>query len=343
MENNPLVQENQPETPEGGETSLAISPTPQASLAAKIEQTQAFIAQAKADNTIDAYKSDWEHFVAWCAQHKLSSLPATEETVAVYLADLAATHAPASLTRRLTPISRAHLQAGYRSPARLRESPLLADTLGGIRRVKGVAQRSAKPILLKDIVKMLDHLEGPIKAARDKALLLVDFASAMRRSELVAVTVPDLEWSTTGVTIRIPRSKRDQEGRGQEVELVYGANRATCPVSALKDWMSIAPIEDGPVFRKVMRSGKISKVALNPESVTWIVRRALKAAGVSGARLAQYSAHSLRAGFCTQASLHGASEIEIMQQSRHRSVPALRRYIREGKQMQLRVAGKLGL
>ncbi len=179
---------------------------------------------------------------------------------------------------------------------------------------------------------MLDTLRDPIKAARDKALLLIGFAGGLRSSELAAIEVRDLEWVSTGLVVGIPRSKRDQEGKGEEVEIPCGQNPATCPVRALENWIKIAPIKDGAVFRKVMKSGRIGEQALDPESITWILRRALDAAGYKGAKLKEFSSHSLRAGFCTQASLNGASEIEMMQQSRHKSMNTLRRYIRAGKQ-----------
>jgi integrase len=310
---------------------------------AKIALAQAFVDPSRADNTKEAYGSDWKNFVTWCQTHTLESLPASEQTVAAYLGDLAQTHSPATLSRRLSTINRAHQQAGFRSPARLRENPLVADVMSEIRKTKGIAQKGARPVLLKDLLKMLDGLRDPIKAARDKTLLLIGFAGGLRSSELAAIKVSDIEWVSTGLIIGIPRSERDQEGRGEEVEIPYGQNPATCPLRALDNWMKIAPIKEGPVFRKVMKSGRIAGEALHPESITWILRRALEAAGFKGAKLKEFSSHSLRAGFCTQASLNGASEIEIMQQSRHKSMNTLRRYIRAGKEMKLRAAGKLGL
>jgi integrase len=181
--------------------------------------------------------------------------------------------------------------------------------------------------------------DGPL-GIRDRALLLIGFAGAFRRSELTSLDVADLDFIGNGMTIRLRRSKTDQEGRGETVGIPWGANRETCPVLALQAWLDTAAITTGPIFRPIDRHGNIRPQRLSDRAVALIVKRHAEAAGLDAAK---YSGHSLRAGLATSAAMGGASERAIMRQTRHRSLPMVRRYIREGDLFRENAAAQVGL
>jgi len=181
--------------------------------------------------------------------------------------------------------------------------------------------------------------EGPL-GLRDRALLLVGFAAALRRSKLVGLDVEDLGFEQAGMVLTLRRSKTDQEGQGQTVAIPYGRHDSTCPVLAVKVWLDASGITAGPVFRAVDRHGNIAAARLSDRAVANIVKRAAAAAGLDPA---DYAGHSLRSGMATAAARAGASERAIMDQTRHRSVAMVRRYIRRGQLFADNAAGRLGL
>jgi integrase len=304
-----------------------------------------YIKVAKAEATRRAYNSDWRHFVAWCEQNGLTALPAEPSTVALYLASLAQSgegkqpRKAATITRRLTSINTAHKRAGLVSPATMRH-PLVADTLHGIRRTLGTAQTMKKPLTRDRIARILATLEGPIAAARDKALLLLGFAGGLRRSELAALRVEHLARHRTGYTVKIPRSKTDQEGKGREIEIPLGAHDLTCPVQALENWLEIAGIKDGYILRSVGLYGNIGE-ELDKDSVGRIVKRLVRRAKLADPKA--YGGHSLRAGFVTEASDNGATDRQIMRQTGHKTRVMIDRYARREQKDRQAAVSKLGL
>ena len=302
-------------------------------------QAQEFVRAAKAPSTLRAYRSDWDHFTRWCTAHSLSPLPASPETVALYLTALAATHRPATMTRRLTAITKAHQVAGEKSPATMQQAAV-SETLKGIRRTLGTAQTTKAALLTADIRRMVEALPETLAGCRDRALLLLGFAGGFRRSELAALDVEDVLTTEDGLVVKLRRSKTDPEGQGRDVGIPYGAGRVTCPVRAFNAWKTTAAIAEGALFRGVDRHGHIGVVRLHKDSVGLIVKRAAEAAGLDPAR---YAGHSLRAGLATQSYLNGAGELAIMRQTGHRSLAMLRRYIRDGSLFRENPAAKLGL
>ena len=303
------------------------------------EQTRSFIEAAKAENTRRAYRSDWRHFESWCRGQALVGLPATPDSVALYLTALAADHKPATLQRKLTSIAKAHQAAGLPSPASMQHA-VVSETLKGIRRTLGTAQPGKEPLLTGDILNMLDALDDGLIGCRDRALLLVGFAGGFRRSELVGLDVEDVKETADGLVIQIRRSKTDPEAKGTTVALPYGSTAATCPVRSYRAWIEAARITNGSVFRSVDRHGHVGQSRMNAGSVARLIQRAAQAAGLDPAR---YAGHSLRAGFATQAFLNGAAEVSIMRQTRHKSLNTLRKYIRDRSLFRDNPAAKLGL
>jgi integrase len=302
-----------------------------------LDQAREFLRRARSANTRRAYAADWRDFAAWCGGHGAAALPAAPETVTLYLAARAATCRVSTLSRRVTAISQAHLAAGFDSPA---QAAVVRTVMKGIRREKGSVAAAKKPLLVEDLRVMVALQPGSLRGLRDRALLLVGFAGAFRRSELVALDWEDVEFTRAGLAVRIRRSKTDPEGQGRRVGIPHGRVSACCPVRALEAWRDEAGGDRGPVFHPVDRHGNLLPARLSDKAVARIVKRAVAAAGTDPA---DYAGHSLRAGFATAAAMGGASERAIMNQTGHRSLVVARRYIREGSLFRDNAFEKTGL
>ena len=304
--------------------------SPSRDLEQLIAQAHAFISHARAASTVRAYRSDWNDFTRWCNTHHLQFLPAAPETIALYITDLASRPlAVATIVRRLTAISKAHAAAGQISPASTRNI-VLGDTLRGIKRTLGTAQHKKQALLAKDIRRLVKACPKNLAGTRDKALFLLSFAAAFRRSESSGLTVEDLKFCREGVVCTLRRSKTDQEGGGREVGIPYAKNKSICPVLALKAWLKQAKIKAGPVFRRVDRYGFVSRArGLDPASVAYIVKQAAKRAGFRSVR--DVSGHSFRSGHVSQAVRNGVPEYVVMKQTGHKSREVLSAYIRMGE------------
>ena len=279
-----------------------------------------FIAAATAENTRRAYQRDLRHFLAW-----RGTVPASPELVAAYLAAHAPTLSMATLARRVIAIRRAHALHGLPDPTK---TELVRLTLRGVRRIHGRPQRRVAPLRLEHLSAVVSVLSGSTRDVRDRALLLIGFAGAFRRSELSAVNYNQMKRIEQGIEITLPRSKTDQEGRGRRVAIPC-VGGPICPVSALEAWLQIAKITDGPLFRRVDKSGKIFSAPLSSGAVATIVKE--RAAQI-GPDPKNYSGHSLRAGFATCAAAAGLSAWDIKRQTGHVSDAILGRYIREFEQ-----------
>ena len=198
-------------------------------------------------------------------------------TTAAYAAFLAEDHKPGSIQAALSAISQAHKLAGYDSPTL---SPEVRTTMAGIRRSNGVRQDGKKPLMTEDLRRMIEALPEGLKGVRDRALLLLGFAGAFRRSELVSLDVDDLEFTNEGLVVTLRRSKTDQEGEGRKVGLPFGSNPATCPVRSLKAWLEASTVTDGPVFRSVNRHGQLQTQRLTSQSVALVVKGYAEACGL---------------------------------------------------------------
>ncbi len=278
-----------------------------------------YVRAAVSHNTRRAYQSDLRHFLDWGG-----SMPATDAAVAEYLADHAGSLSVATLARRLAAICKAHTTHGLSSPT---SSELVRMTMRGIRRGHGRPQRQVAAAVKEDILAMVAGLGEGLKDRRDRALILIGFAGAFRRSELVAVNCTDIGHVPQGIVLTIARGKTDQEGRGRRVGIPY-ARGLVCPVKALDAWLSASGIGDGPVFRSVRRQGGVGPNALSPEAVALIVKQRAAAAGLDPGR---YSGHSLRAGLATSAARAGVPVWKIRDQTGHASDAMLGRYVREGE------------
>ena len=313
------------------------APALPAELDALVERAAGYADQARAPNTLRAYAADWRCFAGWCADRQLEALPALPATVGVYIAHLAQRARVSTLGRRLVAIAAMHRRSGHDLDTR---HPAIRDTLKGIRRQHGAAQVGKTPTLIADVRKMVETLgEGP-KAVRDRAMLLVGFAGAFRRSELVGLDLADLDFARDGLKITLRRSKTDQDGQGRLVGVPYGSNPETCPVRTLQTWIQVAGILEGAVFRPVSKKGVVGAGRLTDRVVALVVKATAEAAGLDPAK---YAGHSLRAGLATSAAAAGASERSIMAQTGHKSVTMARRYIRSGEVFRENAAAVVGL
>jgi site-specific recombinase XerD len=296
-----------------------------------------FVRQSKSENTLRGYRSDWKEFYAWCEHHQLSPLPANPETVASYIAECAGRLKVGSIQRRLNAITEAHRTLNLGPPT---HSGIVRNTLKGIRRVKGTAQVQKSAALTDDIRRMVAVTDGGSIGLRDRAIILLGFAGGFRRSELVGLDSEDCSFGTDGLTVTLRRSKTDQEAQGRKIGIPYGSNPETCPVRVTQAWIELAGSASGPLFRSVNRHGQVRASRLSAIDVARVVKKLAKRAGLDAAK---YAGHSLRSGHATSAAIAGASEGSIMNQTGHRSVQMVRKYIRDGSLFRENSGSKLGL
>jgi site-specific recombinase XerD len=301
-----------------------------------LDQVREFIRASKSENTIRGYQSDWRQFCAWCEGHGVCPLPASPEIVAWYIAECAGRLKVGSIQRQMNAIAEAHKAVGLESPT---HSAMVKNTMKGIRRTKGTAPIQKTAALTDDIRAMVDATDEGLIGSRDRALILLGFAGAFRRSELVALDVEDCGFAKDGLTVTLRRSKTDQTGTGRKVGIPYGSNPETCPVRTVQAWIE-AGIVAGSLFRSISRHGKVQPRRFGGLGVARVVKKLAERAGLDAPK---YAGHSLRAGHATSAAIAGASERSIMNQTGHRSVQMVRRYIRDGSLFRENSTGKLGL
>ena len=287
-----------------------------------------YIHAAVSDNTRKAYQADLEHFMDYGG-----TIPSTPEIISQYLAKHAISHKAATLSRWLVSINKAHTSQSLLSPT---SSDLVKATLRGVKRTVGTQQRQVSPILKNHLLEMVVNLSG-LKGIRDRALLLIGFAGALRRSELVGLTFNDIEFVEQGLIVHLRQSKTDQIGIGRKIAIPF-ARGNVCPVLAFKTWLKESKIIEGPLFRPITRHGRIEKTNLSTHAVAIIVKERVKAIGLD---VSKFSGHSLRAGLVTSAAQAGVSSWKIRQQTGHRSDAIVAKYIRDAKLFTDNAAGEI--
>lgn len=314
-------------------TALAtISPAAPALLARLelvVDQAQAFAAAARSPRTRAAYASEWATFAAWCSARHLQSLPTTPTVLALFLSDRASSGIkPSSLGVALAAVAAANRAAGVKPSDLPHRSTAVAEVWSGIRRTLGTAPRRVAPVAVDELRLMCDTLDDSMLIGiRDRAVLLVGFAGALRRSELVALNHADVAFTRAGVVVTLRRSKVDQEAAGTSIGLPYGGDVATCPVRTLRAWLDASDITEGALFRSVNRHGGTGS-RLSGRDVARIVQRTAAAAGLDATL---YSGHSLRSGLATAAARAGKSDRSIMQQGRWAGRAMVDRYVRDAR------------
>ena len=292
------------------------------------EETLLNLKSSKANNTIRAYKSDFNDFGLFCAKNGFESLPSDPKIVSLYLTYLSTKDAKIStLKRRLVSIGVIHKLKGYYLDTK---HPSIIENIMGIKRRKGSIQLSKKPILISSLKKIInvidDQNKKEIKKLRDRSIILIGFSGGFRRNEIVSLDYADLDFVPEGLKINLRRSKTDQFGEGFTKALPYFDNIQYCPVLSLKKWIEISKITSGAVFRRFSKGSKLSENRLTDQTVALLIKEYLNLAGIDSKN---YSGHSLRSGFATSAAESGAQERSIMAMTGHKSTEMVRRYIKE--------------
>ena len=292
------------------------------------EETLLNLQNSKANNTLRAYKSDFNDFGIFCAQNGFKSLPSEPKIVSLYLTHLSTKDAKIStLKRRLVSIGVIHKLKGHYLDTK---HPSIIENIMGIKRRKGSIQKSKKPMLisyLKLIINVIDQLnKEDIKKLRDRSIILIGFSGGFRRNEIVSLDYDDLDFVPEGLKINIKRSKTDQFGEGFTKALPYFDSSQYCPVVSLKNWIEISGITKGPLFRRFVKGSKLSEKRLTDQTVALLIKEYLNLAGIDSKN---YSGHSLRSGFATSAAESGVEERSIMAMTGHKSAEMVRRYIKE--------------
>ncbi len=289
-------------------------------LANPLQSLRRFLENSKSKNTRRAYISAFACFERWCESAGVQAMPANPFDLARYLSHLADRGCAAStIAHRCSGIRYAHMAAGHEPPT---NAEGIKELMRGIKRTIGAAPNRKSPTTDRIIAEMLEHLPSGIRGKRDRALLLIGFFGAMRRSELVGLDVEDIERDEEGIRIQIRRSKTDQEGEGQTIFVPHG--NALKPVEALDAWLAAAGIKRGPIFRGILHN-RVRLTRLCDKQVERIVKACAKTAGFDPA---MFAGHSLRTGFVTSALEHGADILKIMDVTRHKDIKTLKIYDR---------------
>lgn len=318
-----------------------------------VNTARGYADQAVAENTRIAYTRDWAAFARWCRLKGADPLPPSPDLVGLYITDLAApvgkTRAlsVASIERRLAGLSWAYTQRGFRLDRRDRH---IASVLAGIRRSHARPPVQKEAIGPDDLRAILATLGHDLRGLRDRAMLLVGFAGALRRSEIVGLdhgrddTMDGTGWVEileAGVLVTL----RGKTG-WREIEIARGSSEATCPVHALERWLAFAKIEFGPLFTAVRRDGsRALERRLNDRHVARLVQRTALAAGLrpelpEAERRAFFAGHSLRAGLATSAEI---DERHVQKQLGHASAEMTRRYQRNRDRFRVNLTKAAGL
>ena len=306
------------------------------------EETLINLQSSKANNTVRAYKSDFNDFGLFCAQNGLKSLPSEPKIVSLYLTHLSSKEVKMStLKRRLVSIGVIHKLKGHYLDTK---HPSIIENIMGIKRRKGSVQKGKKPILinsLKKIINVIDELKtDEIKKIRDRTIILIGFSGGFRRNEIVSLDYDDLDFVPEGLKITLKRSKTDQFGEGTLKGLPYFDSSQYCPVLSLKKWIETSNINSGPLFRRFSKGSKLTENKLTDQTVALLIKKYLNLAGIDSKN---YSGHSLRSGFATSAAESGAEERSIMAMTGHKSTEMVRRYIKEANLFKNNALNKIKL
>lgn len=289
-----------------------------------IERARTLMESARSSATRSGYARDVADYEAFCTAHGLAPLPPSPPVIALYLAELSTRMRPATIARRMAAIADRSKRAGYGTET-LR-SFAVQETWKGIRRTLGVAAAVKAPLTASAIREMVRACPDTLIGKRDRVLALVGYGGGFRRSELVAIRLEHLTFEPDSVNIYVPRSKTDQESEGRTVRLPRTLAEATCPVTAIRNWVSSSGLRDGFLLRSVDRHGRLGS-GLNPDSVARILKRASARANLA-IDISEIAGHSLRSGLVTEASRQGMSPLAVMEVTGHRTVAMMKRYFR---------------
>lgn len=300
---------------------------------------RAYAQRAAAPNTLRAYRASIRAWCAWSERHALPCLPARGPDVAAFLAaERGRGLSPTTLDLRRAALTYLHRLADCPVPT---QDSAVAATQAGIRRDAAAYGHTAKPkraAALDVLQALLAEIDlATVAGARDRALLVIGFVGAMRRSELAAIRVEHVTQEARGLTIRLPLSKGDRQGAGVDIALP-STGRALCPVRAYLAWIERAGISEGPVFRRVFVPPKrrfaltrgepvIGTAALSDRSVARVVQHYAAKAGFDPS---EFGGHSLKRGALTTGMQNQVHPSKLKRLGRHKSYAPLDHYLEHG-------------
>jgi len=312
-------------------------------LAKLAERAVHYIGKHLADSTKRAYAKDYKSYSAWCETLEVQPIPASPEVVAIYIAMLTdAGFSVSTIERALASIAKAHQVKDFQFP---RKHNLVQQALKGAKRTIGVRPNQVDAVTPEDLRAMVKDLDSDIRGVRNRALLTLGFAGGFRRSEIVALDMEDINKTEAGYVVLLRRSKTDQEGEGREVGIPYGSSLETCPVRSLDTWIELRKMFDedgtGPLICGVSPKGDtiLPNHRLNARTVARTVATAAHSVGLTG----HYAGHSLRAGLVTAAAKAGKPAHVIQEQTGHKSIDMIMRYIRREAIFEENAAAGIGL
>lgn len=286
---------------------------------------------SRSTSTKKAYRSDLELYIAWCDDNNLKSLPSEPSTVRRYITYMADNgRASSTISRAMTSISQAHKILGHATPT---THPEVTEVWKGIRRIKGISQKRAKPLMMSELKRIIQNTRPTMIGRRDAALIMIGWSGALRRSEIVSLQYSDVEFVSEGLIIHLRQSKTDQEKSGYKIGIPNGRDTKFCPVQRLKTWIKVGEISSGPLFYRIGVGGRRFlyrtklREPLSSRMINIILTRRMERAGLS---TDGYSGHSFRAGFITEAAKASVPEALIQIHTRHKTTAVMRDYIRDG-------------
>jgi integrase len=318
----------------------ASEPVVDGTLASEREAADTYRRMAKADNTRRAYRAAVRAWCAWCARHDLPPLPASGQDVAAFLAgERGRKLSPETLKLRRAAIRYLHRAAGCPVPT---DDVCVSETMAGITRDaarKGVVPRKKVAATATILRRLMAPIGGDLRGLRDRAILLVGFAGALRRSELAAIRFEHLEKTDRGIRLTLPQTKGEQTD-AVTVPLPYG-DTELCPVHALEAWQQAAGLSEGPIFRRIWLPPRprptatceppplprIGTQAISPQTVAQIVQARAMAAGFGRRDL---GGHSLKRGALTTGMDRGVHPAKLKRLGRHKSFDVLGEYLEFG-------------
>lgn len=274
--------------------------------------------------TLRGYANDWVLFNRWCAESGCSAMPASSDTVTLYLTWLMLDNGRKAGTgaRHVSAIKHYHRLAGQRAPI----SDDVKDVLAAVKRQRRELPQGKAALTPEDLARVSEALPWVTNAgARDRAMLILGFATALRRSDLARLELADISFADQGLIVVVRQGKTDQIGRGRILSIWAGENHATDPVRVLQKWIECRGLWPGPLFTRVELYDRVKEKGLSGEAVHEAIKRAIDRAGMDSR---PYGAHSLRAGAITAVAINGGSDQELLRLSGHKNAAIMRGYVR---------------
>lgn len=301
-----------------------------------VEEARAYKVNARRPHTRRSYASGWRNFTQWCQANNFTPLPASPATVGLYLTSLASSHTASTINSRKTAIKHMHLESGFEhSPT---DHPEVKQISMGIIKTHGSAKNKKKAITLPILKRMLESLPQSPVWVRNRALLLLTYIGAFRRSEVISLGVEDCTFNEQGMAARLRRSKGDKLGAGVTVPISRKKDARLCPVAALEHWLRLANIKEGAIFPALNKIGEPTTRALSDQCVALIVKEAAARVGLDKA---VFAGHSMRRGSATQGIIAGMNPKEVQTHLRHKSIGMTMEYIEEAELFKDNLSEKL--